>query len=1324
MNLLQRITGLFRREQLPSNNISSVNLLYQDIVFKQNNLFDRLELCVRDSSDSERRNGFYKTVKLLKIVKVPQQLRERESLLGIHAEVLSGLWVNNIVFINIIANIINNDRGRKGLLFLYGVEGTGSTLEESIISAEEGYASLTGLLKGNFKQLRFEDLTMGDFSEIFSRMEGFKRLMVVRGIPAAKSGMGTSTQSELGFNNSKIEEVNEEFLRGLIDEEYLMVSISVPIDYGTLNFWIHETARKLSKWKSDVEGMKSITAGVSIPFMMIGMLGRQMGNSYQEASSITSTNSTADSISEMLTTGETSGVTQGESILNSISTTEGTNESHAISSGFSDSLGNNMGFSKGNNYSEGNQINHSDNVTNSHTNGSSTQESNSYSTMNSQTNHHSITHSQSQTRSHSETHGVGQNINFSTNWGKNISNSSSLGESWQNNISTINSQTNSSSMSDGISNSVGKTSYDNFYQTSFSKPPKMQTCVWNSGSGWNAGAGLNAGIDVIGGAIKGGYNKSQGFAEGFRQINNSDFMDFYRDTKDFLPQGQMNNPYKVFTPKDVMGTMSNDIPFGAGYTLYQGNPITNSVTNNITNSVGEAITNGVNISNGLGGNVVNSIVNGVSRNLGITTGFSRQQSVTDGWSVTQGVAETFGTSQTTGVSEGMTQGNSQTITNGTSNGYSDGYSNTNSTGGSSVYNTGNSINRGSTYSSSFSNGTNQSTSSTEGTTKMNSTSHQVSTQETKGTTQTESRGNSIGLVSGFGFNRGINAGLSSSFGLAPSIMISHSRREFDEARENISRLYGSLKERLLVGLNTGIFSTSTYIMTPDNLVASKAKALIKSAFLNNELLSPIQILEPKEETEEYLRQYLKTFGQCTLPEEDSHPTETYKYCQTLLPRELAAFNHPPRVEIGGIYTTVENIPDSFALPSDRLGKIEIGTIISPETGESSIFRFGLTEDEIVHTSIYGITGSGKTNGALQYITQIANNFKDININIFDFKNDWRNLYNSINDKDRFRFFSLYNEKLHPFRFNPLRVPKGLDAEEWKDTITEVFCLENLLGEKQFGIIDQAIYKLYEDKGVFDDPDKSSFLSSKITLVDLYNLLKQESGDVKSKNLLDSYYGILIRLRKFTNKKSRLFKLYSTPYQSIKVENLFNKNYITIFEGQRLDHQTKKFILGLVAAAEYKYSLAYPTDNLSRMIVFEEAHEIIKGSDSIDSPIKETSIYEKMFMECRGLGTMMVIIAQNMSMIPLTVRQNCPNLFIFKLTNEEDLKLVMRSIGRDERIDHRDIIRYIANKGIGYSTVKIGNVTDYLKAQPVEVLFDYQKITRISDNELKNIPNRI
>ena len=94
------------------------------------------------------------------------------------------------------------------------------------------------------------------------------------------------------------------------------------------------------------------------------------------------------------------------------------------------------------------------------------------------------------------------------------------------------------------------------------------------------------------------------------------------------------------------------------------------------------------------------------------------------------------------------------------------------------------------------------------------------------------------------------------------------------------------------------------------------------------------------------------------------------------------------------------------------------------------------------------------------------------------------------------------------------------------------------------------------------------------------------------------------------------------------------------------------------------------------------------------------------------------------MIPLTVRQNCPNLFIFKLTNEEDLKLVMRSIGRDERIDHRDIIRYIANKGIGYSTVKIGNVTNYLKAQPVEVLFDYQKIKRISDDELQTIPNRI
>ncbi|MDD3627131.1 MAG: hypothetical protein PHV06_07415, partial [bacterium] len=203
-------------------------------------------------------------------------------------------------------------------------------------------------------------------------------------------------------------------------------------------------------------------------------------------------------------------------------------------------------------------------------------------------------------------------------------------------------------------------------------------------------------------------------------------------------------------------------------------------------------------------------------------------------------------------------------------------------------------------------------------------------------------------------------------------------------------------------------------------------------------------------------------------------------------------------------------------------------------------------------------------------------------------------------------------------------------------------------------------------------------------------------------------------------KSKLYRLYSNQNNSIDLADFFNGNGITIFEGQRLDHSTKKFILGLIAAGEYKYSLSNPSDEISRIMVFEEAHEIIKGSDSIDTPIKETSIYEKMFMESRGLGTALILIAQNISLIPLTVRQNCPNLFTFKLTNEEDLKLIMRSIGRDERIDHRDLIRYISNKGIGYATVKIGNVEDYLKAQPVEVKFDYQKKPRITDEEIRDI----
>ncbi|MDD3627628.1 MAG: DUF87 domain-containing protein, partial [bacterium] len=1111
--------------QAPCRRTGSIEILHNSATYNQGR-FNRVDFCIKDPNSPSRSSGFYKSIKLLKVTKVPQQLRERRSLLSIHSEVLSGLWSRDIVFINIIANIVNPVYGSRGLLFLYGVEGIGATESNSIKNSEEGFASLSGLLQGNFKQLKQEDLTKGDYLEISERMENFTRLMVIRGIPGTRAGTGTTAQSELSINSDPTEEVNEEFIRGLLHDEYILLSVAVPVNYETLNFWIQETSEKLSAWKSDIEGMKSISAGISVPFMMIGMLGRQVGNSVQDSNSFSESNSVSDALSEGMTEGNQTSHTEGENLSNSITETEGNSESHSIASGMSDSIGDNLGYTKGNNFSHGDIINHSDSMQNNHTDSQSNQESFSFSEMNSETQHHSVTQSQSFTRSHSETNGVGQNVSISQNWGTSMNRSSSFGQNWQQSLSEVNSITNSQSSSSGVTESLSKTDYNNFYQSSFSKPAVMESGGLNNSHGWNVNGGINASIEMLGIFGKGGYNESTGNNNGFNQMDNGSYMDFMRLTKETLPESNLSNPYKVFNAQDILGNVSNEHPFGTSYTLYNGNPVTNGIANNISNSVGEAITKGLNVGNGIGGNVVETVAEGVSKNLGLTTGFSRQQSVTDGWSYSQGLAETYGTSQTTGTTEGQVRGYSETQSDGYSQGTTDGYSNSETQGNSQQWNSGSSINRGTNYTSSFSNGQNHSLAESQGTIKVNTVSHGESFQKSTGTTHTDSKGNVIGMINSTGYNRGINAGLSSSFGIAPSVMISHSRREYDEERESIARLYSTLKERLIQGLKTGIFSTATYLMTPDDIVAAKAKTLIRSAFINNELLSPIQVLEPKEELEKTLKIYMKTFSQSNIREDAEHPTESYKYCQTLLPSELAAFNHPPRIEAGGIYTTVENIPDSFALPSDRTGKIDIGRIISPETGDVTDFRFGLNERELVHTAIYGITGSGKTNGAIHYLEKIANTMEDVNINIFDFKNDWRDLFNVIENKERFRFFSLYNENLFPLQFNPLRVPTGIEPEEWKDTVTEVFCLENLLGEKQFGIIDQGIYHLYEQAGIFDNPDDAPSLSKKITLSNLYNHLLSELNTITSKNMIDSYYGILVRLRKYTNTKSKLYRLYS------------------------------------------------------------------------------------------------------------------------------------------------------------------------------------------------------
>jgi len=85
-------------------------------------------------------------------------------------------------------------------------------------------------------------------------------------------------------------------------------------------------------------------------------------------------------------------------------------------------------------------------------------------------------------------------------------------------------------------------------------------------------------------------------------------------------------------------------------------------------------------------------------------------------------------------------------------------------------------------------------------------------------------------------------------------------------------------------------------------------------------------------------------------------------------------------------------------------------------------RFGLREDEFIkHILIAGMTGTGKTNTAYQFLIQLK--LKDKPFLIFDWKKNYRDLIQI----PLFKELKIYTvgSKTSPFYFNPLIPPPGL-----------------------------------------------------------------------------------------------------------------------------------------------------------------------------------------------------------------------------------------------------------------------------------------------------------
>ena len=115
-----------------------------------------------------------------------------------------------------------------------------------------------------------------------------------------------------------------------------------------------------------------------------------------------------------------------------------------------------------------------------------------------------------------------------------------------------------------------------------------------------------------------------------------------------------------------------------------------------------------------------------------------------------------------------------------------------------------------------------------------------------------------------------------------------------------------------------------------------------------------------------------------------------------------------------------------------------------------------------------------------------------------------------------------------------------------------------------------------------------------------------------------------------------------------------------------------------------------------------------------------SEFEEILDQSAGYGLFIIAITQKISMMPSSIVANCGLLFAGKLSQPEDVNLAVRMIGREERIDDRDVVKWFPKSPTGWFICRSHRGYDFRDAEPGLVAIEPLNNATISNAELNEI----
>lgn len=340
--------------------------------------------------------------------------------------------------------------------------------------------------------------------------------------------------------------------------------------------------------------------------------------------------------------------------------------------------------------------------------------------------------------------------------------------------------------------------------------------------------------------------------------------------------------------------------------------------------------------------------------------------------------------------------------------------------------------------------------------------------------------------------------------------------------------------------------------------------------------------------------------------------------------------------------------------------IRLGSYLDDQSAEPTPAEFD-SQQMAKHGLIVGVPGSGKTTAMFNILYQLWDVPEEQKIPFIVLepaKTEYRALKLLPALKDDLLVFTLGDESVSPFRFNPMEVLPGIKIENHISRLQACFVGAFNLFDPLPIFLEQAIRRTYLEKGWYDDSVGGDEGLETPTLSDLCRnaeyIVENSGFDAKMKS--DFKASLLERLNSL--RRGSKGRMLDTPH-SIPMEELMGRP--VILELDSLNGDEKSLLMMFLLSYVYEYcKIARKSGSpLKHMLLVEEAHNLIgankSSSDSRADPGEKTiELFVNMLAEMRALGQGILIADQ------------LPTAIAPQAVKQTNVKVLMRVTAKDDR----------------------------------------------------------